>query len=316
MMQFFAQNVVRNLPMDKYLITIVGPTAIGKTNLSLELANYYNTEVISADSRQFYKEMTIGTAKPSSKELNDVKHHLINNKSVTETYQLGEFEKDTIDIIKNIHKKSNIAILVGGSGLYIDAIIYGLDEIPKIENGLRELLNNEFKTKGIIYLQSKLKKLDITTYNSIDLKNHRRIIRALEVTISSKKPYSSYLKKTKINRGFKVIEIGINTDREILYKRINKRVDKMIENGLVNEVKQLLMHKKLNSLNTIGYKEIFSYLDGNISLGFAIEEIKKNTRKFSKRQMTWFRSKKDIIWFTQNYKVKNIIKTIDKLINY
>jgi len=316
MMQFFAQNVVRNLPMDKYLITIVGPTAIGKTNLSLELANYYNTEVISADSRQFYKEMTIGTAKPSSKELNDVKHHLINNKSVTETYQLGEFEKDTIDIIKNIHKKSNIAILVGGSGLYIDAIIYGLDEIPKIENGLRELLNNEFKTKGIIYLQSKLKKLDITTYNSIDLKNHRRIIRALEVTISSKKPYSSYLKKTKINRGFKVIEIGINTDREILYKRINKRVDKMIENGLVNEVKQLLVHKKLNSLNTIGYKEIFSYLDGNISLGFAIEEIKKNTRKFSKRQMTWFRSKKDIIWFTQNYKVKNIIKTIDKLINY
>ena len=316
MMQYFAQNVVRNLPMDKYLITIVGPTAIGKTNLSLELANYYNTEVISADSRQFYKEMTIGTAKPSSKELNDVKHHLINNKSVTETYQLGEFEKDTIDIIKNIHKKSNIAILVGGSGLYIDAIIYGLDEIPKIENGLRELLNNEFKTKGIIYLQSKLKKLDITTYNSIDLKNHRRIIRALEVTISSKKPYSSYLKKTKINRGFKVIEIGINTDREILYKRINKRVDKMIENGLVNEVKQLLMHKKLNSLNTIGYKEIFSYLDGNISLGFAIEEIKKNTRKFSKRQMTWFRSKKDIIWFTQNYKVKNIIKTIDKLINY
>jgi len=302
--------------MDKYLITIVGPTAIGKTNLSLELANYYNTEVISADSRQFYKEMTIGTAKPSSKELNDVKHHLINNKSVTETYQLGEFEKDTIDIIKNIHKKSNIAILVGGSGLYIDAIIYGLDEIPKIENGLRELLNNEFKTKGIIYLQSKLKKLDITTYNSIDLKNHRRIIRALEVTISSKKPYSSYLKKTKINRGFKVIEIGINTDREILYKRINKRVDKMIENGLVNEVKQLLVHKKLNSLNTIGYKEIFSYLDGNISLGFAIEEIKKNTRKFSKRQMTWFRSKKDIIWFTQNYKVKNIIKTIDKLINY
>tara|TARA_B110000211_G_scaffold219944_1_gene266174 strand:- start:535 stop:1485 length:951 start_codon:yes stop_codon:yes gene_type:complete len=316
MMQFFAQNVVRNLPMDKYLITIVGPTAIGKTNLSLELANYYNTEVISADSRQFYKEMTIGTAKPSSKELNDVKHHLINNKSVTETYQLGEFEKDTIDIIKNIHKKSNIAILVGGSGLYIDAIIYGLDEIPKIENGLRELLNNEFETKGIIYLQSKLKKLDITTYNSIDLKNHRRIIRALEVTISSKKPYSSYLKKTKINRGFKVIEIGINTDREILYKRINKRVDKMIENGLVNEVKQLLVHKKLNSLNTIGYKEIFSYLDGNISLGFAIEEIKKNTRKFSKRQMTWFRSKKDIIWFTQNYKVKNIIKTIDKLINY
>ena len=316
MTQFFAQNVVRNLPMDKYLITIVGPTAIGKTNLSLELANYYNTEVISADSRQFYKEMTIGTAKPSSKELNDVKHHLINNKSVTETYQLGEFEKDTIDIIKNIHKKSNIAILVGGSGLYIDAIIYGLDEIPKIENGLRELLNNEFETKGIIYLQSKLKKLDITTYNSIDLKNHRRIIRALEVTISSKKPYSSYLKKTKINRGFKVIEIGINTDREILYKRINKRVDKMIENGLVNEVKQLLVHKKLNSLNTIGYKEIFSYLDGNISLGFAIEEIKKNTRKFSKRQMTWFRSKKDIIWFTQNYKVKNIIKTIDKLINY
>ena len=158
--------------MDKYLITIVGPTAIGKTNLSLVLANYYNTEIISADSRQFYKEMNIGTAKPSKKELNDVKHHLINNKSITEIYTLGEFEKDTIEIINNIHEKSDLAILVGGSGLYVDAIIYGLDKIPKIENSLRELLNNELETKGIIYLQNKLKKLDLTTYNSIDLKNH------------------------------------------------------------------------------------------------------------------------------------------------
>ena len=315
MMQYFAQNVVSHLPMDKYLITIVGPTAIGKTNLSLELANYYNTEIISADSRQFYKEMSIGTAKPSNKELNCVKHHLINNKSVSEIYNLGEFEKDTIEIINNIHEKSNLAILVGGSGLYVDAIIYGLDEIPKIKNSIRELLNDEFETKGINYLQNKLKKLDLTTYNSIDLKNHRRIIRALEVTISCGKPYSSYLKKTKINRSFKVIEIGINADREIVYERINNRVDKMIKDGLINEVEQLLEYKKLNSLNTIGYKEIFNYLSGGISLDFAIEEIKKNTRRFSKRQVTWFKSKKSIIWFSQNYKVKNIIKTIDELIN-
>ena len=315
MMQSFAQNVVSHLRMDKYLITIVGPTAIGKTNLSLVLANYYNTEIISADSRQFYKEMNIGTAKPSNKELSDVKHHLINNKSITETYTLGEFEKDTIEIINNIHEKSDLAILVGGSGLYVDAIIYGLDKIPKIENSLRELLNNELETKGIIYLQNKLKKLDLTTYNSIDLKNHRRIIRALEVTISSGKPYSSYLKKTKINRGFKVIEIGINADREIVYERINNRVDKMIKDGLVNEVEQLLEYKKLNSLNTIGYKEIFNYLSGELNLDLAIDEIKKNTRRFSKRQVTWFKSKKNIIWFSQNYKVKNIIKTIDELIN-
>ena len=299
--------------MNKYLISILGPTAIGKTKLAIELAVKYSTEIISADSRQFYREMNVGTAKPSVNELNSVKHHLINNKSVIDDYSIGDFEQDAIKHISNIHSRSNIAILVGGSGLYLDVINYGLDQIPKIEKNIRNSLNNDFENKGLIYLQNELKKIDLITYNNIDLNNHRRIIRALEVTISSGKPYSSYLNKKNINRGFKIIEIGINAEREMVYQRINNRVDDMINKGLINEVKKLIKYKNLNSLNTIGYKEVFSYLDGDISLDIAINEIKKNSRRFAKRQITWFKSNNNIIWFNQNYKINNIIKAIDEL---
>lgn len=300
--------------MNKYLISVVGPTAIGKTSLAIQLAEKYSTEIISADSRQFYREMSIGTAKPSVSELNSAKHHLINNKSVVDNYSIGEFEQDAIKLISNIHSRSNIAVLVGGSGLYLDVINYGLDQIPKTEKNIRNSLNNDFESKGLIYLQNKLKKVDLITYNNIDLNNSRRIIRALEVTISNGKPYSSFLNKKKVNRDFKVIEIGINAERELVYQRINNRVDDMVNQGLINEVKKLMKYKHLNSLNTIGYKEIFRYLNGDISLEFAINEIKKNSRRFAKRQITWFKSNNNIIWFNQNYKIDNIIKVIDELI--
>ena len=301
--------------MYKYLISIVGPTAIGKTSLAIQLAEKYSTEIISADSRQFYREMNIGTAKPSVSELNSTKHHLINNKSVVDNYSIGEFEQDAIKQISNIHSRSNIAVLVGGSGLYLDVINYGLDQIPKTEKNIRNSLNNDFESKGLIYLQNKLKKVDLITYNNIDLNNSRRIIRALEVTISSGKPYSSFLNKKKVDRDFKVIEIGINAERELVYQRINNRVDDMVNQGLINEVKKLIKYKHLNSLNTIGYKEIFRYLNGDISLEFAVNEIKKNSRRFAKRQITWFKSNNNIIWFNQNYKIDNIIKVIDELIS-
>lgn len=301
--------------MDKYLISIVGPTAIGKTNLAIQLAEQYSTEVISADSRQFYEELNIGTAKPSNEDLNKVKHHLINNKSIKENYSIGEFEKDAIEKITNVHKKSNIAILVGGSGLYIDVINYGLDKMPKNDDKIRAFLNNEFKLKGLSFIQNQLKEKDLISYNNIDLNNHRRIIRALEVSISSGKPYSSYLNKKKIKRNFKTIEIGLKDTRELIYERINNRVDTMVKDGLIQEVKELVKYKNLNSLNTIGYKEIFNYLDNTTNLKDTINKIKKNTRRFSKRQMTWFKSNKNITWFKVDYKIEEIIRYINDLIS-
>ena len=295
--------------MYKYLISIVGPTAIGKTSLAIQLAEKYSTEIISADSRQFYREMNIGTAKPSVSELNSAKHHLINNKSVVDNYSIGEFEQDAIKQISNIHSRSNIAVLVGGSGLYLDVINYGLDQIPKTEKNIRNSLNNDFESKGLIYLQNKLKKVDLITYNNIDLNNSRRIIRALEVTISNEKPYSSFLNKKKVDRDFKVIEIGINAERELVYQRINNRVDDMVNQGLINEVKKLIKYKHLNSLNTIGYKEIFRYLNGDISLEFAVNEIKKNSRRFAKRQITWFKKDTSIKYFSPK-SLEEIIKFI------
>jgi len=300
--------------MNKYLISILGPTAIGKTKLAINLAEKYGTEIVSADSRQFYKELNIGTAKPSNEDLKKVKHHLISNKSIKDSYSIGDFEKDAINSISKIHEKSNLAILVGGSGLYVDVINYGLDKIPKSDKKIRDFLNNEFKLKGLKYIQNELKEKDLISFKNIDLNNHRRIIRALEVTISSGKPYSSYLKKKYTKRNFKIIEIGIRDERELIYKRINNRVDNMINEGLVNEVIDLNEYKDLNSLNTIGYKEIFNYLEGKSNLDYAINEIKKNTRRYAKRQMTWFNSNNNIIWFKINYKIEDIVKCINNLI--
>ena len=297
--------------MSKFLITIVGPTAIGKTSLAIKLARNYKTEIISADSRQFYKELNIGTAKPSNDELLSIKHHLINNISVNDKYDISQFESDARKIIDKLFKTKDYVILVGGSGLYIDTILYGIDKIPNVKESLRKELNMEFQNNGLKNLLAQLKKIDPNSYKNIDLNNHRRIIRALEVSISSEKPYSSFLTDSVKESNYNEIIIGLNCNRDKLHSLINKRVDKMIQCGLIEEVKKLVKFKNLNALNTIGYKEIFDYLDNKISLEQSIEKIKTNSRRYAKRQLTYFNSNKTINWFDSQYEITNIIKLIE-----
>lgn len=283
--------------MTKTLISIVGPTAIGKTSLSVLLAKHFNTEIISADSRQFYKEMNIGTAVPSEDELKAAPHHFIQHKSIKEKYSVGDFEKDAIETINQIHKYNPVVVMVGGSGLYVDAVTKGLDDFPKIDASIRENLNQQLKNKGLESLQNQLKELDGRSYDNIAIENPHRVIRALEICIGTGKPFSYFLNNKNKAREFKTIIIGLDAERELIYNRINQRVDIMIDNGLINEAKRLYRYRDLNALNTVGYKELFEFFDGNISLDFAISEIKKNTRRFAKRQLTWFRKNKEINWF-------------------
>jgi len=300
--------------MDKHLITIIGPTAIGKTNLAIRIANYFKTEIVSADSRQFYKEMNIGTAKPSNSELNSIKHHLINNKSINDNYNISDYEKDALKSIKSIFNKNDVAILVGGSGLYINTVLYGLDEMPGISNETRNSLYLDLELKGIKKMQEQLKLLDPASYSAIDINNPRRLIRALEVSISTGKSYSSFLKKKKKKRDFNIIVLGINQDRLELYDKINTRVDNMVESGLINEAKELYNLKSLNALNTIGYREVFNYIEDKYSLDECINEIKKNTRRYAKRQLTWFKSIDRVEWITPEYNFEKIIAYINNLI--
>ena len=300
--------------MNRHLITIIGPTAIGKTNLAIKIADYFKTEIVSADSRQFYKEMNIGTAKPSNSELNSIKHHLINNKSINDNYNISDYEKDALKSIKSIFNKNDAAILVGGSGLYINTVLYGLDEIPGISDEIRSSLYLDLELKGIKKLQKELKLLDPASYSDIDINNPRRLIRALEVSISTGKSYSSFLKKKKKKRDFNIIVLGINQERSELYNKINTRVDNMIESGLINEVKELYNLKGLNALNTIGYREVFNYIEDKYSLDECINEIKKNTRRYAKRQLTWFKSIDNVEWITPDYNFEKIIAYINGLI--
>ena len=301
--------------MNNQLVTIIGPTAIGKTDLAIKIAEFYKTEIVSADSRQFYRELNIGTAKPSSSELSKIKHHLINNKSIHEQYNINDFEKDAIESINSIFKKNKVAVLVGGSGLFINSVLYGLDEIPAIDENIRNSLYSDMDSLGIKLLQEKLKLLDPNSYDNIDIDNPRRLIRALEVTIGSGKPYSSFLKKTKKNRNFNVITIGLNQDRAELYEKINTRVDNMIKGGLIDEVKGLYELKNLKTLNTIGYSEVFKYIDEICSKDECINEIKKNTRRYAKRQLTWFKSIENVKWVSPNYDLKDVLNHIEHLIN-
>lgn len=300
--------------MNKYLISIVGPTAIGKTALSIKLAQCFNTEIISADSRQFFKEMQIGTAAPTPTELAAANHHFIHHKSIKDNYNVGAFEKDAIETLDSLFKKHNVVIMVGGSGLYVDAVTKGLDNFPKVDASIRDSLNKQLETKGLIHLQEQLKELDIDSYNSIAIDNPHRIIRALEICIGSGKPYSSFLNKEKSKRKFNTISIGLTADRALIYNRINRRVDIMMEEGLLNEVTQLKEYHHLNALNTVGYKEIFNYLDGKWTLDFAISEIKKNSRRFAKRQLTWFKKNKDTHWFEYDTNIESITSTITSII--
>ena len=297
----------------KTLITIVGPTAIGKTSLSILIASYFKTEIISCDSRQFYKEMTIGTAVPEKEELAEVPHHFIQNRSVFEDYNVGAFERDALNVLDTLFKKHNIVVMVGGSGLYVKAVIEGLDDFPKIDSTIRLELNNIYKNEGIIPLQQQLKKLDIETYNTISLDNPQRIIRALEICIGTNLPYSSFKGKGKRKRDFESIIVGLNGDRQKIYDRINYRVDLMMEKGLLDEAKKLHPQKSLNALQTVGYKELFLFFDGKITKEYAVEEIKKNTRRFAKRQLTWFKKNTNIMWFDFETDLSNLIKKLKKI---
>lgn len=300
--------------MARTLIIIAGPTAVGKTALSIELAKFYLCPVISADSRQFYKEMSIGTAKPSSEEMQGVKHYFIDNISIHDTFNVGQYEREAIELIESLFKEHQTLILVGGSGLYINAILNGVDEFEEIPAEIREQLIKEYNEKGLIYLQEELKKRDEVYYNQVDLNNPQRIMRALEVCIHNNKPYSSFRKKEKKERSFDTINLLINTEREVLYQRINKRVDLMMEQGLLDEVKALLPYKHLNALNTVGYKELFDFIDGKCTLEEAVNMVKQNSRRYAKRQLTWFNHQGEFETFapTDLEKIKAYIDIVNQ----
>lgn len=280
----------------KVLLAVVGPTAIGKTALGILLAKHFKTEIVSADSRQFFKEMSIGTAVPSSQELSEVPHHFIQHKSIFEPYSVGDFEREALHLLDTLFQKHDVVVMVGGSGLYVDAVVKGLDDFPEVDPKIREALNEQLKRDGLESLQQELKERDPNYFEVVDRDNPHRLIRALEVCIASEQPYSSFLNQNKSKRSFTTIYIGLDAPREVVYERINLRVDVMMQEGLFDEAKQLFPHKNLNALQTVGYKELFEYLEDRCTLETAVEEIKKNTRRFAKRQLTWLRKNKNILW--------------------
>ena len=299
--------------MSKTLIIIAGPTAIGKTALAISLAKHFKTEIISADSRQFYREMNIGTAKPSEAELKEVKHHLINSHSVLDQFNAGDFEKESIELINKLFLNHDQVIMVGGSGLFINAVSHGFDQLPIATEEIRNYFNTILEEKGIKFLQDQLKKIDPVYYKEVDIYNPQRIIRALEVFECSGETFSSLRTNIKKQRPFNIVKIGLNTDRNIVYERINLRVDQMIKDGLIKEVEGLKSFRHLNPLNTVGYSEIFDYLEGKSNREEAIEKIKQNTRRFAKRQLTWFKKSEDIKWYKPD-ELEPIIQYLNPLI--
>lgn len=280
----------------KTLIVIAGPTASGKTAAAIQLAQHYNTVIVSADSRQFFREMSIGTAKPTIEELSAAPHYFINSHSITEPFSVGDFERQCMQLLDELFNKHDVVILVGGSGLYIKAITEGFDELPTADADIRDRLNIELAANGITALQDRLKEVDPAYYAEVDINNPQRVIRALEVYETTGNPISSYRKSTINKRPFKIIKFGLDMPREKLYERINQRVDSMVKDGLVEEVASLTSYRSYNALNTVGYSELFNYFDGNTDVDTAIAAIKQNTRHFAKRQLTWFRKDKEIIW--------------------
>jgi tRNA dimethylallyltransferase len=299
---------MNHYPSPKKLIVIAGPTAVGKTAIAIKLAQQLKTAIISADSRQFYREMSIGTAKPDPEELVQAKHYFINSHSITENFTVGDFEKQVLELLDKLFKTHAQVIMAGGSGLFIQAVTQGFDELPVADPTTRSRLNQELTEKGIQYLQEKLKTADPVYYSQVDLNNPQRLIRALEVFETTGKPFSSYRKSATNKRSFEIIKTGLNLPREVLYERINERVDIMIKQGLVDEVRALLPYRQSNALNTVGYSELFDYFDGKTDLDTAINLIKQNTRRFAKRQLTWFRKDKEIKWMMSDD--PNIIENI------
>jgi tRNA dimethylallyltransferase len=300
----------------KTLITIVGPTAIGKTALSIRLAQHFGCEIVSCDSRQFFKEMRIGTAVPDARELAAAPHHFIQNKSIFDNYTVGDYEKEAIAKLDELFAANDFAILVGGSGLYVDAVLKGFDDFPDIAFSVREAVSKNYERYGITYLQDRLEQLDADYYAKIlaenpqTLLNPQRLMRFVEVCIGTGKPYSSFLNQKKNERRFTPIVIGLEAERGVLYDRINRRVDLMMQAGLLEEARQLYPNKHLNALQTVGYRELFDHFDGKTSLGIAVDEIKKNTRRFAKRQLTWFKRNENTRWFDFGTDLQTIIKTL------
>jgi tRNA dimethylallyltransferase len=286
------------------LIVIAGPTAVGKTALSLNLAEHFKCEIISADSRQFYREMEIGTAKPSAEELKRVPHHFINNLSIKDEYNVGKYEKEVLELLGNLYKKTGAAILAGGSGLFINAVCHGFDALPEADTRLRESYEKILQEKGIEPLQAELKEKDPEYYEEVDNKNPRRLIRALEVIHQTGMPYSQLRNKKNVKRNFSVIKIGINVEKEILVDRINKRIDEMLAKGWLDECKQLYPYRNLNALKTVGYTELFDFIDGKNDWETTVQQIKTNTWHYAKRQLTWFKKDKEIKWFSLNEEEK------------
>jgi tRNA dimethylallyltransferase len=298
---------------NKNLIVIAGPTAIGKTALGVTLAKLFKTNVISADSRQFFKEMSIGTAKPTTAEMQNITHHFINSHSITEAYNVGRFESEAIELLDQLFKSKDEVIMVGGSGLYIDAVCKGFDELPEADETVRSKISSMLEKDGIESLQELLKKLDPVYYSKVDLNNPQRLSRALEVCLTTGIPYSTLREGKTKKRNFNIIKIGLNTSREILYDRINKRVDEMMNQGLLEEVKSLQEYKTANALQTVGYKELFDHLENKTDLKTAIDLIKQNTRRFAKRQLTWFRRDPEMKWFEPD-EMEDIIEYIKQKI--
>ncbi len=291
------------------LVVILGPTGIGKTDLSIEIAKELDTHIISCDSRQMYRELKIGTAVPEPQQLAEVQHHFIGNLSIHDYYNASEFEFQTLDLLEKLFETKKYAVMTGGSGLYIDAVIKGIDDLPTIDKKVRKRYLKMYETYGIEKLREELKKNDPDFYNIVDLNNYKRILKALEIFEMTGKPYSQLRTNPKKERPFNIIQIGLTMEREELYNRINLRVDKMIKAGLIDEAKQFYQYRNLNALNTVGYKELFGYFDGNYDLQEAIRLIKRNTRHYAKRQLTWWNRDKSIIWFHPSQKEK-ILETI------
>lgn len=302
--------------MSKYLVVITGPTGIGKTAVAIQVARFFQTEIVSCDSRQIYKELNIGTAVPTAEELSAVPHHFIHSHSITDDYNASRYENEALELIDQLFRNHKILLLVGGSMMYVDAVCKGIDTMPDADPEVRASLKQQLEKEGLESLRHQLKMLDPEYYQTVDLKNPNRIVHALEITIQTGKPYSSFRKETTKERPFKIIKIGLNCDREELHRRINKRVDQMIEAGLFEEAQKYYPQKNLNALNTVGYREFFSYFDGEITKEKAIEIIKRNSRRYARKQLTWFRRDKEVNWFEPGDSDKIIAYITSKIKSY
>ena len=298
------------LKMAKTVFILLGPTGVGKTDLSIRIAQDLNTEIVSCDSRQFFKEMPIGTAAPTQEQLSKVKHHFIGHLSIFDYYSCGKFEMDALEKFEELFKTHDEILMTGGSMLYIDAVCNGIDDLPDVDQELRDSLNERYAQEGIEGIRAELKILDPVYYQKIDPKNHNRIIHAVEICLTAGKPYSEIRNEKKKDRHFNIMKIGLKRDREELYARINERVKIMIQQGLEEEARSLYAHKNLNALNTVGYKEMFTYFDGTWNLERAIEMIQQNTRHYAKKQLSWFNRDSEITWFhpSQEEEIMNFIK--------